>query len=1392
MASLRDLEDKLKNLFGQGVSAVGNAVHSFNQPVKAQGVGRGLGAAQPIVNKVVNTKFLPGQTNTINQSFRNVISSPGRGILSSDLVNGSLNTGNRAIDTNVIHPVGHALNSFVQNSSLGFIQPPSSPTRTWQDKVGAGVGLAASFANPLNPLNSGLAKVGGMGEKLVLKGIGNRVAPTIVKSALKNVGSQAAQTGALALTKGLAGQQFDAGQDLLMGLGTRGLFGASSRLTNRQTPEEITAGYRKDAFKQVKENGESMIDALKRYTSHYEENTPASFNDAIKIQSDLETAYKQLYGATKKPPQNIYDLANKVKQGFREYYAPPGVDARPRQSQGLPAMGISGEPLSSEGIVKNGKVKIQALPTQTEILNRSEVNAGRPDLYTQRQADINNEPLPWEQPGYKAPPEKPRVAIPTDEGATTRAEAATELGSNGTGGSGGFNSLTPEVQKEFQGWVNNRRASKIEGLVKHREFSDLNNKGIDGILEFQGGNKTGRFGEVKKYFDFKRQEYITKTGDRLGYHDDYLPGLWDNTDEEIQKVFGNRLGLKPSFTHEKVIKDYETGIKAGLKPKFQNISQLAGWYEGKVNKAIADHQFFNYLGKGGFIQPSGKAPQGWVTVDPDRFPKINVKTSEGNYGGVYKAPPELAEVINNYLREPQFKALENIANFVSRAKNITLNFGIPGTAINAHGVNILARHTLFGSGGNPITRFLKGGAYMLRPGMAEAELNKNLAYAPEAVKNGLTLSPGDFMDITKGATTKAGKFVEKWDDAFGSGLFEKMIPSLKLSSYQALTKEGMDGKSAAKLLNNVYGGINWEQMGRNRDTQNLFRAIFLAPDWGETTLRMGGNLAKSLTPWAKSDTAKRYRTMTATLAASYVALNIANKLSSGHYAYENEPGHTFELEAGYTSDGSKRYLRPYGTGADFARLPYDIMAGLAKGDPTTAFRSISNRLSMPLGSVMHLATNTDYKGQAIYGRDKYGNQLTPMQSATGVGGEVIGAVGFPSFAKNLIDVGSGKQGAEQGILQALEMPVRYQSPGNSKTQNFVGSVANVKGKELYDIKKRFQGESPFSENQKTMINQGGMPVLDQIMQSRGQDRMMKKAEEIQTQAANGQITPEEAQKAIDNILNTQAPKNKQSSVGGTNRAYAAESSQSSFKSDLDTQMAKKKVKLSGSPIYLPNGDIAYKGDSGEVKTIDMTPPAKGSGIDAFSNENWQYAKARSVLSAPIPDEMKQSAYKKLGVTPQEVEYDYKATKSNDIKSQYVLSKADSMDHETLLSELVKGRVPSVSGATFASDGVINNLMDAGYLTKQEAAALKKLDYDKNGKLKKTSSGTGKRKGAKISISTVKISPVKTTPLKLSKPKRVKLSKTPTFTLSKAKTVKPLKFKSGSIKVHFSSKPSLSA
>lgn len=1075
------------------------------------------------------------------------------------------------------------------------------------------------------------------------------------------------------------------------------------------------------------------------------------YDDAVKV-------WRQLHGNNRKtvPPKNIDEIIGQIKQTYQGAMTELRMIQEGSHISGnnIPKMGITGGNISSEGVVTNkGKLKTVNIPTQTEIKNRAEVAHGNPDLYTQRQAKWQSEPLPWETntPGSPAVAQKTaqgampptalqQTAKQIDQPATSMqapaaaSQAEQKLLGQGVGSTAQKQAseiadsqaslvkgitdkpgLSTTDKNAFADWVNESRAVQTEKYLVQNKFKDLDEKGLDAFFEVQKGNKEGRLADVRTFLNDKFKQ-ARREGIDFNYQEDYLPQVWNNSPEEIAQAFGRRVTTKAGFTMEKVIEDYKTGIAAGLSPKFTKTSELLGWYEGAVNKAVADRKFMNYLSTNRMIMPAKDAPRDWVTVNPDRFGRMRstMGGTEVATEGYFKAPRELAEIVNNYLFNPSTdggnfsRGLEAVANYVSRVKNISLSFGIPFTAINSHGLNILARHTLFGQGGNVITRFAKGANYLVNQAASGKKLAQIAPELPAAIKKGLTIGVEDRKNIMEQAGFK-GKFGEAWNRTFEVALFDKMIPALKYDSYKALVKDfsksmhpDQAAREAAKLVNNVYGGVNWEQIGRDRNLQNFLRSVILAPDWAETTLRLGGNFAKSL----KSNTpvARKYQKMVASLTAAYIGANMANKLSSGKFMWENDPGHTFEIEAGYTPDGQKRYLRPFGTAADMARLPYDMVLSLAQGDLTAPTRIIRNRLSIPAGVALGAVTDTDYRGRAIgwKGKDKYGNDMSLKDRAVGVGSEVASLIGVPSFSREFLKIGTGEQGVEQGLAQGFELPVRYSGGATSAVQKQVKPIAQregQQGKQLYDTYNSLKGQSKFSDNQKAYIDEAGTQGVKDLLQSREYNHILDKVKKGET------LTKEE-----EGLI-------------GKASAAEAENPVSAVQLAVKESIARQKVKASGQQQQVGN-TIFYSDDGGKtVTSVDIARPLyspKFTGIESI--DELEREKQISSYASKIKDVYKLYNLGMMSpqITGREIE------KFNYIHDQLIKENA-------IAKKKAKGKAAGGSGK------------------KRKLRALPSVK-SKPISVRKIALPTVKLEGSKQ----FKVKPTKIKPLKISTPKKVRL------------------------------------
>jgi len=410
------------------------------------------------------------------------------------------------------------------------------------------------------------------------------------------------------------------------------------------------------------------------------------------------------------------------------------------------------------------------------------------------------------------------------------------------------------LKKQWGDFVNKRRTVGLDRYITEKTYSQYQDVGVDEWIKIQKGKGGKEYKAAKQYFDDSYKYITDELGIKMRRQENYVPQLWKNSKEEIDSVFGKTISDKAPFTFEKIIDNYQKGLKKGLTPKFDNLAQIMGWYEGQKMKLSANKKFLDYLGEEGLLVPKNKAPRNWISLDMDRLPNQSIKIGNKIYSGELKAPKELTEVINDYLKAGE-GTLSTMASYVSNVKNRVLTGGIPGTGINFHGFNILRRYIT--ASDNPIKGFLTGVNYMVRPNAALKHIDDNLTKANMYAKAGMSIDINDkeFKKIiAPEIVNKIRKFGFEYDKLFSDPLFRKMIPAMKIdiadTIYNDMIKQGMKHDEAVKLAahqaNTFFGGINWDEMGRSPQMQNILRSTLLAPDWLESNLRLGKETANSI------------------------------------------------------------------------------------------------------------------------------------------------------------------------------------------------------------------------------------------------------------------------------------------------------------------------------------------------------------------------------------------------------------------------------------------------------------------------------------------------------------------------------------------------------------------
>lgn len=298
------------------------------------------------------------------------------------------------------------------------------------------------------------------------------------------------------------------------------------------------------------------------------------------------------------------------------------------------------------------------------------------------------------------------------------------------------------------------------------------------------------------------------------------------------------------------------------------------------------------------------------------------------------------------------------------------------------------------------------------------------------------------------------------------------------------------------------------------------------------------------------------------------------------------------------------------------------------------------------------------------------------------------------------------------------LPVRLNSKGEAVPEqgSFLSKVANP-----------FNPSKPSTDSITQEMSRVGynLNYTGDTISIDGVDTKLSRDQEMEYQKLAGKYI----NKNIPNLISSESylnlPKDSQRDVIEKIVNASKTQAREELKTKLNTIKSAGGMKAEAAGIDNNTSNIVYL-DGTSVKTIDLSPPTKGQGIGEFVNQNWNITKAREVWNAKIDQKQKDQAIKKLGLDPQDVRYDTLANYNNDIKTQYLLSKSQSK--EDLIRNIATGRVVSIGDNVFAANGVIDNLVEQGILTKSEGKEFKNMKLDRNGKqIGNVSGGRGLKK-----------------------------------------------------------------
>ncbi len=537
---------------------------------------------------------------------------------------------------------------------------------------------------------------------------------------------------------------------------------------------------------------------------------------------------------------------------------------------------------------------------------------------------------------------------------------------------------------------------------------------------------------LKPYVD-AMQEQLNSRGETLkqmgvleDFDKNYLPQIWKNTPKNsaiLSAYQENLFKANKGFLKEKIIPNYETGIKIGMEPLYTNPVDMAMHRIKQEDHYIMGERIKTELSNAGeikLVSEGQRIPEGWKQINAENNP-LGPSAS-----GAYYARPEVAKLIENFLgkgwqNEPLYKGYMKAANTMNQLQLLGF-FHVGKTAwetsvskatlvpqLASDAIGNMAKGNFKKAAGNivdaisnvpgpstPFTTWNSGNKFM-KTLLDHKHDNDPLVQAYKAgggqVGLGKEFTTKYYSSLRKawvsgnyvGSALRApfaaaerltGLVMEKWVPMEKAGAFKQQMDyELKRDPSLISDRPRLRSVSAKIIdnLDNLEGSINWDNLFLNPKFKQTLFATMRAPGFSGGTIRsIGGGVLDAVTTkqrMARGDKFMSQR-MAYDLALPIMAI-------AGNYAMQ-------WFETGEQPDLSKEgfrllYEHKNGQTDDWGNPKYSGVPSYTK-DVASWFRqplwtTISNKAHPLLSAMAQIANNKDYYGTQIYNpKDDFGTR----------------------------------------------------------------------------------------------------------------------------------------------------------------------------------------------------------------------------------------------------------------------------------------------------------------------------------------------------------------------------------------------------------------------------------
>lgn len=618
-----------------------------------------------------------------------------------------------------------------------------------------------------------------------------------------------------------------------------------------------------------------------------------------------------------------------------------------------------------------------------------------------------------------------------------------------------------KVQNIMQGWRNENmvartRANEVAGMFTDIDERDgwkliqfiqepTNRKAME--LDLDVKQYSSQIDKLRNFYDSTRNEGIQKGLD-IKYLDNYLNQIWKESFNEINAKVKAGAGKIPGFTKDRSIPSYQEGVKLGLTPRFTHPAQLAAHYRLQLDKAMSNKRMVEQLIDTEMLLPANKAPADWKSIESPFFPKVRVDSGAGEPILMdYKAPPDIANAVNNVFEVREPGLLTKTANFSKNVQEFALSAGIPFTPMNSFTLANIQKEVMAGRVRGPVVAT----AMSLKDSWSANYFKANQQYIKDMASEGLqTWTNTDYTSLYKNLAENQTIKQRLWggaknvfNEAFNEPTFKRFMPILQTEfykdSYNSLLKSGMDqaqARSIAVQATKNFNGIT-DAFSRPGQTEEVLSTFVMAPRFREAMIDFWGKTLKSLDPRTfKDPTFKANRKFVVGAVVTWAIYNVVNKATTGQWMYENKDGKELSLEI--PMGGGRSFFLPFlFTIGTVPRRVVEAGGELAGGDIAGAVQKFTSFASIPVGAFSQGLTNRNFYGAPIYQDDDPG--LTKLAKA---GGTVVGQMSHP-WIRTGVELATGQRTIKEALPGMLEVPL-YPSASSD--------VAHLRGQQVGKFK----------------------------------------------------------------------------------------------------------------------------------------------------------------------------------------------------------------------------------------------------------------------------------------------------------------------------------------------------